>query len=318
MIYTKLPGTESNASRIVLGTAWFGTAISESDAFRLLDAFAENGGNFLDTAHMYANWVKDGAGKSETSIGKWLKRVDRKNVLIATKGADLGMTREGIRNQLAQSLDRIGLDRVDFYWLHVDDPKVPAAEIIEWLNELVKEARVSAFGCSNWKVARIQHANDYARQRGLRGFAASQIAWSLARANPAVASGGSQVFMDDATFAFHQQTGCPQVAYSSQAGGFFAGSYDPKGVLPGVKPNANIMRYYGTDENYRRLAAVNKLAAGKGCTPNQIALAYLMHQSFPCFPIVGANSPARVADSCGAADVSLTKEEVRALERGEG
>lgn len=317
MKYAPLPGTGSRASLIVLGTAWFGTAIAESDAFRLLDVYAEHGGNFLDTAHMYANWVKGGAGKSETTIGKWLKRVERRKVLIATKGADLGMTRDGIRTQLAQSLERLGVDCVDFYWLHVDDPKVPAAEIIEWLNELVQETRVSAFGCSNWKIVRIQQANDHARQCGLRGFAASQIAWSLARANPAVTGGGNQVFMDDETFAFHLKTSFPLVAYSSQAGGFFAGNYDPKGAPPGVKPNPNIVSYYGTNENYARLTALKKMAVLKDCTPNQVALAYLMHQPFPCFPIVGANTPARVADSCGAANVSLTYEDVRALERGE-
>jgi aryl-alcohol dehydrogenase-like predicted oxidoreductase len=318
MKYAPLPGTDSRASLIVLGTAWFGTAIAERDAFRLMDVYVEHGGNFLDTAHMYASWVKDGAGKSETTIGKWLKRVDRKSVLIATKGADLGMTRDGILTQFSQSLERLGLDRVDFYWLHMDDPKVPAAEIIEWLNELVSEGRASSFGCSNWKVARIQQANDYARQRGLRGFAASQIRWSLADPNPAVAGAGHTVSMDADTLAFHARTGLPQVAYSSQAGGFFAGNYDPKGAPPGAKPNPNIVSYYGTDENYRRLAAVKKLAAAKGRTGNQIALAYLMNHPFPCFPIVGANSPERVADSCSATEITLTKEEVRALERGEG
>lgn len=314
MKFATLPGADRQASRIVLGTAWFGTAIPEDHAFRLMDSFVENGGNFLDTAHMYAGWVPGGAGKSETTIGKWLKRAGRGNVVIATKGADKGMTREGIRAQLGESLDRLGLERVDFYWLHTDHPKVPVEDIVEWLNELTDEGRFPAFGCSNWSVPRIQKALEYARQRGKRGFSASQIAWSLARADPAVSRGGPQVFMDDETLAFHQQSGFPQIAFSSQAGGFFAGNYDPAGPPPGVEPNANIVRYYGTKANYARMAAVKKLAAVRGRGANQIALAWLLHQSFPSFAIVGANSPARVADSCGAADISLSTGEIRILE----
>ena len=120
--------------------------------------------------------------------------------------------------------------------------------------------------------------------------------------------------MDDETLRYHRTCRLPIVAYSSQAGGFFAGNYDPAGPPPGVTPNPNIVRYYGTDENYARLALAKKLASQKGCSPNQIALAYLLNQSFPTFAIVGANTPERVADSCRAADVILTEAEVRLLE----
>jgi hypothetical protein len=133
MKFASLPGTVIPASRIALGTAWFGTAISEEQSFKLMDAFIERGGNFLDTAHMYANWVKGGAGKSETTIGRWLRQTRPGNIVIATKGADGGMTRDGIRKQFTESLDRLQLEKVDFYWLHRDDPAVPAGDIIEWL-----------------------------------------------------------------------------------------------------------------------------------------------------------------------------------------
>lgn len=312
MKYTSLPGTELPASRVVLGTAWFGTAIAEDASYKLMDAFVEQGGNFLDTAHMYANWVKDGAGKSESTIGKWLRTTRPKNIVIATKGADKGMTRDGIRAQLKESLDRLGLDRVAFYWLHRDDPSVPAGDIIEWLNELVREGRFRAFGCSNWLPDRIAEAQVYAAQKRLRGFAASQIGWSLARVVPEV-RGGGMVFMDDATMAYHEATGLPCIAYSAQAGGFFGGNFDPKGPPPGVTPNAGIVKYYGCPANYHRLEATNKMAKQKGVTPNQLSLAYLLCQSFPGFAIAGANSPERVADACGAASIELTRSECNTI-----
>lgn len=316
MKYRELPGLDKKASVISLGTAWFGTAIAEDLAFRLMDAYAAAGGSFLDTAHMYASWVPDGAGMSETTVGKWLRRAGRDRMVVATKGADKAMTREGIRGQLDESLARLGLPAIDLYWLHRDDPSVPAGEILEWLNELVREGRFQAFGCSNWGTARIAEAESYARAKGLRGLCASQIGWSLAGVNPEVKLGGGQVYMDDAILAWHRKTALPVVAYSAQGGGFFAGAYDPEGPAPGLKPNPNIVRFHGTPFNYARLALVKRMAARKGCSPNQLALAYVLNHTFPTFAIAGANTPERMADTCGAADLELGPREVAALERG--
>ena len=187
MKYQNLPGTEQRASVIVLGTAWYGTTIPESEAFGMLDAFAEHGGNFWDTANGYFRWRPGGEGKSETTLGAWLKHNSRRDVLIGTKGADQGMDRQTIRHQLTESLERLGTDYVDFYWLHCDDPNVPVGEILDWLNELVDEGCFPAFGCSNWRVRRMHEAAKYAVDHGVRGFSASQIGWSLAQANPEVA-----------------------------------------------------------------------------------------------------------------------------------
>lgn len=310
MKYEILPGTDRSASVIALGTAWFGTAIPEEDAWRLLDVYAEEGGNFLDTAHMYAGWVPGGEGKSEITIGRWLKRAGAAPI-VATKGADRGMTRKGIREQLAQSLERLGVERVGFYWLHRDDPSVPVPEIIGWMEELRKEGLFMAYGCSNWPVSRIREAMKYAEDAGIRGVSASQIGWSMARVATEVARNGSaeQVFMDDDTLAFHRSSRLPLVAYSSQAGGFFTGRYDPAAPLAGAVTNPNIVRYYGTPDNYTRLRAAQEIAAALGVTPNQVALAYLLGEGFPAFPIVGANSVERVRECCQAADVALGPED---------
>lgn len=314
MKFITLPQMPNPVSRIVLGTAWFGTNIAEDQAFGLMDRYAGCGGNLLDSAHMYASWMPGGAGKSETTVGRWLKRTNPDGMLIATKGADRGMTREGIRQQLNESLERLDRARIDFYWLHSDDPKIPAGEILEWLNELVKEGIFPAFGCSNWRVPRIIEAAEYARAHKVQGFSASQISWSLAMAIPEIASTLPQVFMDEDTLEFHRRQAFPIVAYSSQAGGFFAGNYDPDGPTAGGQPNPNIVRLFGSKMNYARLAAAKDIATAKGCSVNQVSLAWMLHQSFPACAIVGANSPERVADSCGAADVDLTPEEIRRLE----
>lgn len=316
MRYSTLPGTDRKVSQMALGTAWFGTDIDADRAFSLMDAYVEHGGTLLDTAHMYASWVDGGAGQSEKTVGAWVKKTGREHVIVATKGADQGMTRDDIRRQFDESLDRLGMSEVDFYWLHVDKPDVPVGEVLGWLNELVDEGKFAAFGCSNWSVERIADAQAFAASNNLRGFAASQIGWSLARANQDVIGGKSQKFMDDATDVFHRETKLPVMAYSSQAGGFFAGAYDPAGPAAGLTPNENIVKLHGMPANYRRLELSNQFAKAKGCTPNQISLAYLMHQPFDVFPIAGANSVERIADSLGAADITLSDEELAQLHAG--
>ncbi len=306
MKYETLPFLPRPVSRIALGTALFGSDIPEDEAFAIMDAYAECGGNVLDSAHMYANWLPDGAGKSETTIGRWLRQAKPEPMLIATKGAEKCMTRDGIRRQLQESLGRLGLDKIDFYWLHRDNRNVPAGEILEWLNELVGEGWFPAFGCSNWRVPRIAEAREYAAAHHLQGFSASQIGFSLAVANPEITELIDQVFMDRETLDFHRREDFPVVAYTSQAGGFFSGKYTPDGPATGCSPNPNTVRLFHTHDNCARLAACHRLAAEKGCSPNQICLAWLLHQPFATVAIVGANRVERVNDSCGAADISLS------------
>ncbi|MDA1138425.1 MAG: aldo/keto reductase [Planctomycetota bacterium] len=313
MRYNTLPGTNEKASVIALGTAWYGSDIPEKESFLILDTYLEMGGNFLDTAHSYMRWGGRGDAKSELTIGKWLRNQNRKEILIGTKGADMGMDEKTIGKQILESLERLGTDFIDFYWLHSDDASVPAGEILEWLNRWADDGLIHAFGCSNWPVARMREAAEYAERHAIRGFGASQIGWSLARMLPEVLSGGGQIFMDEGTFSYHQQTSFPVVAYSSQAGGFFAGKYDPETPTPGTEPNPNIVRCFGSDENYARLAAVKEMAKEKGCTPNQLALAYLTNQAFPVFPIAGPNSVDQVRDSCRAGDIVLSDDELSRL-----
>ena len=317
-----LPGTELAAAVIGLGTGSYGTAIPADRAMAMMDLYAECGGNFIDTAHVYAAWVPGGEGASERTIGRWLaSRGARANVLIATKGAhhDLKtyakrMTAAAIRSDLHESLDRLGTDRVDLYWLHRDDPAVPVGEILGWLGEHLAAGLLRAIGCSNWSVDRQRAAAAWADEHGQVGFCASQVRWSLADFHfPPGDSGSGMYAMDAEMAAWHRQTRVPVVAYSSQAGGFFSGRYGPDAdpAAPGVRED--VRRCYGTEENYRRLAAAQRLAAERGCSANQIALAWLLHQRFPTCALTGARTCEQLADSCAAANVSLSPRELDSL-----
>ncbi|HUS93305.1 MAG TPA: aldo/keto reductase [Phycisphaerae bacterium] len=319
-----LPGTPLTPTAIGLGTGSFGTAIPEDDAFALMDEYVALGGNLVDTAHVYAAWVPGGAGASERTIGRWLAaRGVRGQVILATKGAhhdiatyEKRMTAEGIREDLHESLDRLGTDRVDLYWLHRDDPAVPVGEVLGWLGEHVAAGRVGAIGCSNWTTARQREAAAWAKATGAIGFCAGQVRWSLAEFRlPPGDSGSGMVSMDAEMLAWHRESGEPVFAYSPQARGFFSGRYTPASRPGDAGIRDDVLACYGTAANFRRLAAAQALAQAHGCTANQVALAWMLGQDVGVCAIVGAHTVEQLRDSCGAERIALSAEELSTLAR---
>lgn len=323
MILLSLPQADFEISNICLGTGGFGSDLPRDLAFQILDAFAEQGGNFVDSAHVYAAWLPDGAGASERTIGAWIKsRGMQGRLRVGTKGGhpDLEtmhlsrLSPAEIARDLHESLDRLALDCIDLYWLHRDDPAVPVGEIMGTLNEHLAAGLIRAIGSSNWSPRRQAEANAYAAAHGLAGFCASQIGWSYARANEAVIGQSGILFMDDPTMRYHLQSAMPVVAFSAQAMGFFSGKYDREGQpvdLPATNP---LVQHYFNPENFDRIRRARILAGERSCSPNQIALAYLLSQPFPACAIVGPRSVEQILASCAAADLRLAPAELAFLE----
>ena len=199
------------------------------------------------------------------------------------------------------------MDTIDVYWLHRDDPARPVGELVETLHEAVAQEKIRCYGFSNWSVARMEAALHYAQERKLTGFVANQVGWSLAERNPNWGD-ATMRFMDAETQAFHQQTGLMAAAYSSQANGFFAGAYGRGKLPPTPGVNAGVVQAYYNEANFNRLERAKQLAAHYGCTPNAIALAYLLSQPFPACAIVG----------CGTLDHLREKLRLRRLEIAAG
>ncbi len=320
-----LPNTTLRSAVIGLGTAGFGTAVDADDAFALMDRYVEAGGNHLDSAHVYAAWEPGGWGASERTVGAWLAdRGTRDEVLLATKGAhhDLAthqprLTREAIAADLAESLDRLGTDRIDLYWLHRDDPAVPVADILGWLGEHIDAGVISAIGCSNWTAARQRQAAEAARSAGRTGFCASQVRWSYADFRLPPGDGGSGMLaMDADMLAFHRETGIPVVAYAAQAGGFFSGRYGPGADPAAEGVRRRVVTCYGREGNYRRLAAAESLAASGGLTANRVALAWLLHRPVAVCALVGCRTVRQLDDTLAAAELRLSQAELAALPPG--
>ena len=156
-----IPHTDLTVSALSLGTGGMGTHVSHDDSFRILDRYVERGGNFLDTAHIYAAWVPGGGGASERTIGDWIRtRGARDAVAIGTKGGHphletmtiSRLSPQEIVQDLDESLERLQIETIDLYWLHRDDPKRPVGELIETLTDAVTQKKIRYFGVSNWRL----------------------------------------------------------------------------------------------------------------------------------------------------------------------
>jgi aryl-alcohol dehydrogenase-like predicted oxidoreductase len=318
MKYRQVGEIGMKPSAVCLGTGTFGASVGEQVAFGLMDAFLDGGGNFLDTAHNYSDWIPGERSRSEKLIGRWLKtRGNRSNVVIGTKGGHPDLNRMRVPRlssaQIVQDLDEslqfLQTEYVDLYWLHRDDPARPVAEIVETLDGQRRLGKIRSYGCSNWSIARIEEARVYAAGHGLQGFVASQPMWSLAEPNEAGVTDKTMTHMDEEGIAYHRRTGLAAIPYSSQARGFFTKA-DTLGY--DLVPKA-LLGKYGNERNRARLDVVRRIADERSASVAQVALAYLIAQPFATIPIVGCKTLEHLRESMNAADLALTEGEVREL-----
>ena len=302
MKYIDIKGVAKPVSKLIMGSDFFRIEGLENVS-ELLEQFVEMGGNTIDTAHIYCG------GESEKTIGLWLEnRKKREEIIIFTKGAHHNkdgprVNRQAIWDELHTSLERMRTDYVDIYMLHRDDPDQPVGIIVEALNEHIEAGRVKAIGGSNWSHQRLQEANDYAASHGLIGFTASSPNLSLAKPNEP--RWKDCISADAATIAWHEVSQIPILSWSSQAGGFFSGRFSPEQT-----EDKEMVRVYYSDANWERLRRAEKLGQEKGCTTIQVALAYVLNQSFPSAALVGARNKQELQSCVEALELELTREEV--------
>lgn len=307
MKYSNAFGKKS--SKILLGTAYFGDGIGEKEAFELMDRFVSLGGCHIDTARLYAD------GISEKIVGKWLKERGSDGIFLSTKGAFPKketphiprLSREEIRSDIEQSLDALKRDSVDFYWLHRDDEGRDAGEIIETMNELFREGRFSGFGASNWKHERVEKANLYAKEKGLKGFSASQIRFSPAILVPGGDSDRGLVDMEKGEFDYYKVKNMPVAAFASQAKGFF--SKMASGGEDSLSQKAKDR--YLCPENLKTFEIIKKLSKKYNTSIASIVCASLCAiEDVDVFPIIGPGRLSQLEDSLNFGAWELTKEEV--------
>lgn len=297
MPYGRIPGLDKPVSRLVLGCD---NQTTMPHAAVMFDDFFERGGNCFDTAYVYAS------GLCERLLGQWIaNRGVREQIVLLDKGAHTPhCTPEAMRSQLTESLARLQTEYVDIYMLHRDNPELPVGAFIEALNAEQQAGRMRVFGASNWSIERIAEANQYAAERGLQGFAVASNNFSLARMVEPPWQ-GCVAASDPTARAWFAEQQLALMPWSSQARGFFSGR-----AHPDDRSDEELVRCWYSPDNFERLERVNTLAAARGAPPIAVALAYVLAQPFPTFPLIGPRTLAETRSSFEALSIALTPAEV--------
>ncbi len=317
LAHVKLGQTDLSVSRLCYGTNMLGWMLDQGASNAILDTFAEAGGNFIDTARSYGDWSPEApVGASERAVGAWLKTKKREDFVIATKGGFFDMRVGDYRNRvtsadiaadLGQSLDHLGVDQVDLYFLHMDNPESPVEPIIDALIDHREAGRIRHFAASNWAADRIKAANAYAASLGKAGFAASETFWGLAVPDAAVAAQQGYVHYYEGEYEDLHASGLPILAYAAQSGGYFTKRDS------GAAIREDIAARYNNPANDKRFAAAKAIATAKGVSINEVVLAYLLNQPNQTIAIFGGSSPDQVRETVKAADLVLSAEELASL-----
>jgi aryl-alcohol dehydrogenase-like predicted oxidoreductase len=312
-----IPRTNLTASVLCLGTPEFGSGVDDATAEQIIETYLDAGGNVLDTAEIYAAWLKNGEHRSETFLGAWLRtHKNRDALVISTKGAHPRlnamdkprMSKPIVESDLDSSLQRLGIDCVDIYWLHRDDPGTPVEEIVLMLEEFRKAGKIRHSGLSNWTLPRAEAARVAAEKLGVEGFIGIQNQWSLAKAD---ASKGDPTwaYTDDSFVEWHLRHSITAFPYTTQANGYF------RRLENGTIGQASdlVKRLFHSRENEERFKRIKALQAETGLTVGAIVLGYLLVQPFPVFPLIGPKKVADLLESIESAQATLTPENIAFL-----
>ncbi|MFD1512539.1 aldo/keto reductase [Halomarina rubra] len=315
--FVQLGDTGLQTSELQFGTWRFGKETEEGNieigqerAHELLDAYADAGGRFIDTADVY------GGGDSERWIGEWLEERDRQRYTIASKifwqiregdPNSRGNNRKNIRHRLDALLDRLDTDYVDILYIHRWDDDTPTRELMKTLNGLVEDNKVNYLGTSTmrpnaWKVAK---ANEIARAEGWEPFTVAQPRYNLV---------DREVEGDYLEMTRH--FGIAVCPWSPLGQGFLTGKYSREEGLTGESRASESSRFedaYLTEENFDVHDELEAVAEEVDASPAQTALAWLMHRDGVTAPIVGARTIEQLEENLGAARIDLSEEQVDRL-----
>jgi aryl-alcohol dehydrogenase-like predicted oxidoreductase len=303
-------------SPLALGTMTFGTPrwgsaddVSES----IFQAYVEAGGNFIDTADVYAK------GRSEELVGSYVaSRGLRDQLVLATKfGFNTqpgnphagGNGRKHIHQALEGSLRRLGTDYIDLYWLHVWDMVTPVEEVLQTLGDLVRAGKIRYFGFSDMPAWYATKAATLAQAHGVPGPIAMQMEYSLVART-----------LETEHVPAARECGLGIVPWSPLAAGFLAGKYERaetgatgEGRLSGPNPFGNTKF---TERNWQVLDVLRQVATEAGQPLAQVALAWALTRPGVSSLIVGASKLEQLRDNMAALEIQLTPEQLRALNAG--
>jgi aryl-alcohol dehydrogenase-like predicted oxidoreductase len=304
----QISGTELTLSPICLGTVNAGLSWDHEDAFSIFDAYLDKGGNVIDSARIYSDWVEPEIGRSERVLGDWIRhRGHHRDFTLITKGGHprmeaihtSRMNKSDMDNDIALSLKTLGVECIDLYFYHRDNTAMPVAEILGTMEGYVREGKIRYYGCSNWKTDRMQEAHACAKENKMRGFVANEALFNMGMKYMNPFPDDTMASMDDSMQAFHRaERGVLAMPYFGVCSGFFH-LLDAKGE-DAVKQSP-----YYTPGNLRVKAVIDRLRKKYNATISQILLGFFFAQDYPIVPLAGADTMAQLGDIMRTLDIKF-------------
>lgn len=314
MILRPLGRSGIDIAPLAFGGNVFGWSADAATSMRLLDRFTDAGFNLVDTADMYSCWVPGNAGgESETIIGDWLRRSGRRErVVIATKVAKWarhpGLAPANIRAACDASLRRLGVDRIDLYQAHEEDPTVPIEETLGAFARLIEDGKVRAIGASNYTAKALGDALEASRRHGLPRYETLQPEYNL------YARAGYERELEPLARA--EEIGV--IPYYALASGFLSGKYRSRADFAKSKARGADVAKYLDARGLRILAKLDEVAARRSATPAQVALAWLIARPGLGAPIVSATSVDQLDELLAATALVLSGIDIAEIDAASG
>ncbi len=304
---TQLANTDLDVFPLCLGGNVFGWTADEPQSFDVLDAYADAGGNFIDTADVYSAWAPGhSGGESETLLGRWMAaRKNRDRIVVATKVGMhpglVGLSAKTIRAAAEASLRRLQTDRIDLYYAHRDDPTTPLRETLGAFDELVRAGKVRYVAASNYPAARLSEALAISKSDGLARFVAVQPHYNLVHR--------SDYEGPIAEICAREKLAC--APYYGLAKGFLTGKYRPGAPVQSAR--ARGASAYLDERGLRVLETLDAIAKAHRTTPAAVALGWLLARPNVVAAIASARTREQLADLLPMATLRLSADEAAQL-----
>jgi aryl-alcohol dehydrogenase-like predicted oxidoreductase len=301
----KLANTDLTVYPLCLGGNVFGYSADKQNSEAVLSFYADNGGNFIDTADMYSQWAPGHiGGESETIIGDWMaKRGNRQKMIIATKVSKLdtrpGLKAANIKAACDESLKRLKSDYIDIYYAHQDDLDTPIEESLGAFDELIKAGKVRYVAASNFTPERLQESLDISKANGLSSYIASQDQYNLLDRE-----------YEKGLMPTIEKNSLSQIPFYGLARGFLTGKYRPRVSVESVRASG-VASNYANERGWNLLSKLDQIAKDKKTTVAAISLAWLRAQPTVATPIASATKLEQIKEIMPI--VELSNQELQTL-----
>ena len=301
----KLANTDLTVYPLCLGGNVFGYSADKQNSETVLSFYADNGGNFIDTADMYSQWAPGHiGGESETIIGDWMaNRGNRQKMIIATKVSKLdtrpGLKAANIKAACDESLKRLKSDYIDLYYAHQDDLDTPLEESLGAFDELIKAGKVRYIAASNFTPERLQESLNISKANGLSSYIASQDQYNLLDRE-----------YEKGLMPTIEKNNLSQIPFYGLARGFLTGKYRPGVSVESIRASG-VASNYANERGWNLLSKLDQIAKDKKTTVAAISLAWLRAQPTVATPIASATKLEQIKEIMPI--VELSNQELQTL-----